>query len=365
MNSQDIKEYIIINDKIKYVLEELGCHHVVSHDNSRYYSAGFPAMKGYPYGDNTKAITVYSDNLHVESHTRNIKDKYGNSDIISLVCAIKDLYFTSALKWLCEILGIDYYNDESEDIPLSLQWTNMLEDMNSNMDEIEDDIKLKPINENILDTYYRCGNDLFLKDDISLKTQREFEIGLDLESQRITIPIRDELSTLVGVKGRLFTKTQIDNGDKYIYLEKCSKSKILYGLYKTINYIKISNNVIVVESEKSVLRLWDLGIKNSVSIGGHSLSKYQTEMITRLGIDEVILCYDQDVNRMENGKVNKKEYVNEASKFIKEIKVTAMVDLNGDYLLEKESPVDDTEKFNKLFNERKVLQSGRKENDKN
>lgn len=362
INSQDIKEYIIVNDKIEYILEELGCHHITSHDSNRYITAGFPQMQGHPYGDNTKAMSILTDSLHIESYTRNIKDKYGNSDIISLVCAIKDLYFTSALKWLCDTLNIDYYSDETEDIPLSLQLTNMLSDMNGSLDGLEEDIKLKPINENILNTYYKCGNDLFLKDGVSLKTQREFEIGVDLDSQRITIPIRDELSTLVGVKGRLFTKSKNTYEDKYIYLERCSKSKILYGLYKTMNYIKQENKCIVVESEKSVLALWDVGIRNVVSVSGHSLSRYQVEMITRLGIEEVILCYDQDVNRLENGKVDRSEYVKEANKFIQEIKVTAMVDLNGNYLLEKESPVDNMEKFYKLFEERKVLQSGRKTN---
>lgn len=351
MTTHDIKEYIIINDKIEYVLEELRCHNIKSHDNCRYFTAGFPN------GDNKKGFTIYTDNLYVDSNTKNIKDKYGNSDIISLVVFIRDTYFSNAIKWLCDILGLDYYSEEAEDIPLSLQLTSLLMDMNE--DTIEsDDIALKPINENILDTYCKCGNELFYNDGVSYKTQREFEIGLDLDSGRITVPIRDEISTLVGVKGRLFNKDDVSS-EKYIYLERCSKSKILYGLHKTISHIQMSRVCIVVESEKSVLALWDRGIKNAVSIGGHILSKTQVEKITRLGVSEVVLCYDQEVNRSDNGKIDRSEYVKEANKFIPQITVSAMVDLNGSVLKEKESPVDNYENYTLMYDERKVLQIGK------
>ncbi|MEG2289588.1 MAG: toprim domain-containing protein [Clostridium sp.] len=352
MTPQAIKDHIILNDCLEFVLNELGCKGVKSHDD-RYVTGGFPDSDG------KKSFTVFLDNLYVDSYTRNIKDKYGNSDIISMVCFIKDVYFSQAISWLCNTLGLDYYGEEDVELPMSLQWTSLLVEMNTNKGFDDEDIKIRPIKENILDTYYKCGNQLFIDDGISLKTQVEFEIGIDLESQRITIPIRDELGTLVGVKGRLFKKNSLCNGDKYIYLEPCSKRKILYGLNKTMKYIKETRKCIVVESEKSVIALWENGIKNVVSIGGHSLSRVQIEKITRLGVDEVILCYDQDVNRLENGKINREEYIKEASGFIDCIKVTAMVDLKGDILNKKESPVDRIEIFNSMYGERKVLQNGK------
>ena len=351
LSKEAIKEYIIINDRIEYILNELNCRGVKSHDNCRYYTGGFPDSDG------SKSFTIFTDNLYVDSYTRNIKDQYGNSDIISMVMFIKDLYFSNALKWLCDTLGLDYYDDETEEIPLSLQLTNFLFEMSENIDGDEEEERLSPINENILKTYCKGGNDLFLNDGIDLNTQREFEIGFDLDSERITIPIRDELGTLVGVKGRLFNREGF--GDKYIYLERCSKSKLLYGLYKTIDYIRETGICVVVESEKSVLALWSKGIKNVVAIGGHILSKKQVEMITRLGINEVVFCFDEDVNRLENGKIDRSEYVNEANKFIESLKVTAMVDLDRSLLSEKESPVDNFDNFKKMYEERKVLQNGR------
>lgn len=90
-----------------------------------------------------------------------------------------------------------------------------------------------------------------------------FEIGYDLDSHRITFPVRDEIGTLVGIKGRALYEWQ---GDKYIYLERCAKSYILYRLWQNFEDIKKSDSVIVVESEKSVMKLYSYGYFNAVAI---------------------------------------------------------------------------------------------------
>ena len=79
---------------------------------------------------------------------------------------------------------------------------------------------------------------MFHNDNISYEVQREFEIGYDDFSNRITIPIRDEIGSLVGVKGRLFQRELTDDEMKYLYIEPCNRSQILYGLHKSIPYIE-------------------------------------------------------------------------------------------------------------------------------
>ena len=102
----------------------------------------------------------------------------------------------------------------------------------------EKEVPLKPIPVEILDYYKPYVNDLFYEDGISYSTQKEFQIGYDTETNRITIPIYSEIGDLVGVKGRLFQKEVDESECKYLYLEKCAKSKILFGLNKTLPYIK-------------------------------------------------------------------------------------------------------------------------------
>lgn len=350
MEIGELKQYIYENEKIELILESIGCHSIKPHSNFKYYSCGFPD------GDNIKSLVVYNNEyLNIESYTRPIKNPFGvKPSIIDVVCFIKNLYISNAIKYITDILGLDYYSSPYENLPLSLKWTKMIYDM-KNQDEKLEEEHLKPINKEILKYYKNYTNKLFKDDGISYMTQREFEIGYDLFSNRYTIPIYDELGICVGVKGRHYLKNPPNDEDKYIYIEPCSKTKVLYGLYKTFEYIRTEGKVFVVESEKSVLKLWDNEIYNSVAIGGHDLSKTQVEKITSLGVEEVILCYDEDVFRQENGKVSKKEYMNEVNKFINQQKVSVMVDINGDILEKKESPVDNIEKFKTMFENRILL----------
>lgn len=346
MQCSEIKEYIYKQNKIQDILEYLNCHHIK--ETTEYFSFGMPD------GDNIKSTILYKTAyLPVTAYTKNIVDEHGYSDILSLVAYIRNNNnLAQNIKYLCDILNIDYYYDFTEDIPDSLKFTNwILQD--NNKQEIEEQTKLKPINEHILSYYYPYPNKLFEDDGISLLTQREFEIGFDLRENVITIPIRDDIGTLVGVKARALEQNAVN---KYFYLEKCNKSHILYGFHKTYPFIKKQKQVIVVESEKSVMKLWQNGIKNSVAIACHTLSKTQTEILSRLMLDEIILCYDEDAYRNENGVLSKSDYIKEVKKFIKQQKVSAMIDINKDILDSKQSPVDNMDKFNLMYKQRKRLQ---------
>lgn len=210
-------------------------------------------------------------------------------------------------------------------------------DTNSN---IEKKKPLKPINESILSYYKPYVNDLFFEDNIDYDTQKTFEIGFDEESNRYTIPIRSELGDLVGIKGRYFYREVPEGENKYIYLEPCAKSKILYGLNKTIIYIKQSNRIYILESEKAVLQLWSYGYRNAVSTGGKELSQQQIDMIVRLGAD-IILAMDKDVKKNEIEEI--------ANRFPEGIPIYYIYDEDG-ILREKESPSDNPIKWQQLVN---------------
>lgn len=348
MNASELKRYIYEEEKVVTILESLGCHHISS--NLQYTSCGMPD------GDNTKSTIIYNDEfLGVQAYTRNIKDRYGNSDILSLVGFInKEENFSKVIKWTCDVLGLDYYSDTIDDVPESIKWTKWMLQMASGETE-EEKSYLKPINPKILSYYIKASHKMLSDEGVPPSVQDFFEVGYDLHSHRITFPIRDELGTLVGVKGRAINEMQ---GDKYIYLEPCAKSHVLYGLYQNYESIKKLNQIIIVESEKSVMKLFQNGYFNAVAIGGHQLSKSQVEKITRLNLDEVIICYDEEVGRLEDGTIDKNTYKDEVSKFIKQQKVSLMVDFNKSLLLDKESPADNIEKFKKLYENRVKIKRG-------
>ena len=256
------------------------------------------------------------------------------TDIIDLVCYTNNMTFPEALKYLCDILGIEYYHDFNADVPESLQITDLILKMN-NHHKFDIDEPLKPISPKILTYYKNRVNDLFLNDHISYETQQEFQIGYDDFTNRITIPIFSEIGDLVGVKGRLFKKQLNEYDLKYIYLEPCQRSKIIYGLNKTIPYIKRAGKIFVPEAEKGVLQLWDYGDRNVGATGGKELSTQQIELLTRLSVD-IILVQDKDVGI--------EELECTANKFVENIPIYYIYDKDN-ILDEKESPTDNPDKW--------------------
>ena len=348
MEAQELKERIIIDEKIIDILEALGMHSIK--DKGNYITCGMPD------GNNPKSTVIYKDNLHVEAYTRNIKDAYGHSDIISLVSFVNNTYFTESIKWICDVCGYDYYGQEVPQSRLAAWVRNMWKVAKEG--KCDDDEKLLPINEDILHYFGRYGNPLFYKEGISYETQWEFELGYDLYYHMITIPIRDELGFLVGVKGRLFKEVVEEWESKYFYIQPCAKSKVLYGLHKTKPYILEKKEVIVFEAEKSVMKAWSHGIRNTVAIGSHCLSDTQVQKLTHLGVD-IVIAYDEGVEiDPKTGKVDKNFYRKEFDKFLSSQKVYCIYDKSKKILDKKESPIDDIDKWYRLYNEYKFKVRG-------
>ena len=329
MDVQRLKEHILDNNLVPDILTELGCHHIKTRNDI--------IQAANPDGDNATAICVYlNENLTTLNYTRQIlpSGQTRTTDICDLISFIRSCSFFETIKWLCAFCGLDYYTDE-EEIPESLQVLQFLSQMNKeNGTEEEDMSPLKPIDPKVLEYYLPVGNIMFERDGISLSTQRFFDIGYDPQTNRLTIPIYSEIGDLVGIKGRIFQEKIEEGQNKYLYLFKCNKGKVLFGLDKNLDAIIRQGKVYVVESEKAVMQMYDMGYY-SVATGGSKISKYQINMLTRLGV-QIIFAYDKDVQEDELKKI--------AEQFVEGVPVYAIVDKDG-ILNEKESPSDDISKW--------------------
>lgn len=330
MDIRDLKEEILNRELISDILAELGCHHV--RDKGDYIQAGNKD------GDNPSSIVVYKNEyISCINYTRQITKNGRAADIFDLIAYVKDCSFAEAMQFVCNLAGLEYYG-ERNDLPESLQILRMLKDMSVNDDD-EDNSSVKPISEKILSYYLHYGNSMFEYDNISLEVQKEFEVGYCPQTNYITIPIRDSLGALVGVKGRYFGEPD-EIHSKYTYIERCNKGKILYGYWQNKDYIKNSKYIYIVESEKAVQQLASMDIRCCVSTGGKTISKYQVEEITRTGCTP-ILAFDKDVDEVELENIS--------SMFMDGITVYAIIDKDN-ILDEKESPSDNPEKWTKLVN---------------
>lgn len=322
MDVTSLKEHICNEDLSEQVLESIGCHSISRHGDDYITCANKD-------GDNKNAIVLYlNENLTVINYTRCISKTKRTTDIIDLVMFNEDCSFPEALKFICNEIGMDYYNNELEEMCESLQIIKMLQGWLTNED-MECNTPLKPISEKILSYYINAGNKMWEDEGISLETQSEFEIGYDPHSNYITIPVRDELGSLVGVKARYFGKPD-EYHSKFTALEKYSKSKVLYGYWQNRLFIKNNRKIIIVESEKSVLKLAEIGCRNVVATGGKKITKQQIEMIVRTGCTPII-AFDKDCDEGQLQHI--------ADMFVDGIDVYAIID-KCNMLDEKESPMD-------------------------
>ena len=335
MDVQYLKQKILEEGRIPDILQELGCPHIRERN-------GMVQCCNPDGGDNPSAVCVYlNENLTTLDYTRSLlsEGQTRTTDLIDFVCWAQKINFFAALKWICSTCGYDYY-DEPEELPESLQILQMLTKMNKeSTSEEEDSMPLKPIPEKVLSYYLSYGNYLFERDNISLATQKFFEIGYDAQTNRIVIPIRDEFGSLISVKGRLLQEYIEEGQSKYLYLYNCNKARILYGLYQNLDAILRQGKVFVGESEKFVMQLYEMGYYG-VATGGSKISKYQINMLTRLGV-QIILAYDKDIP--------KDQLENIANQFVDGVPVYAIID-DGDILDEKQSPSDDASKWISLVN---------------
>lgn len=343
MQVGEIKEYILNNEYVSEILSALGCGHIQNRGN--YISASNPDG-----GDNKQAIVLYlNENLTCIDYTRTLTTTKRTTDIFDLISYFEQCTFPEALKWVCDVIGIDYYK-EPEDIPESLQILKLLKAMSIGDNE-EKDTPLKPISEEVLSYYLPYGNVMFEDDGISLNTQRVFEISFDPQTNSVCIPIRDEIGTLIAVKARRFKYTPntpmekrrfpdelSSDESKYFFLEPGAKSQVLYGLYINAKAIQQQGIVFVGESEKFTMQLYDMGYCG-VSTGGSKVSRRQIEMLTRLGV-KICFCFDKDISE--------DELLDITSGFIDGVSIYAMLDKDN-ILNDKESPSDDYNKWKYLM----------------
>ena len=225
-------------------------------------------------------IRLNDEYLNVTDYVNSI-----HTDIISYIIKEKHTDFRSVLSAIKRILNLsDDWRSQNRRLIFGGVYEHIIHRADSSP---------KTYDESILDDYLKVPNVRFQHDHISLETQMEFGIGYDVETDRITIPIRDQHGSLMGIKGRANFEVN-EETPKYLYLVPCQMSKTLFG-YSTNYSSMYGSTIMVFESEKSVLQCASYGYHNAVALGSNSLSEYQAKMILSLNPQKVIFMLDNDL----------------------------------------------------------------------
>lgn len=340
MDTISLKRYIYENNKIEYVLQEIGCHSIVYHPNKEFYSCG-----NYN-GDNKGAINVKNNEyINVINWTRSEFD--GNSDLITLVQYNKNISFIDTIKYLHKILGLPFELKKQEKPkkkynPLEV-FTRVLR-CNRKVVNVDD---IQTLNEDLLQDYVPMLHISWLKEGITERTRKKFGICYSYRHKRIIIPMRYWLTgELLGFNQR----TTVENYDefgikKYFITPTYPKQLNLYGLYENYKDIQKAGYVVVMESEKSCLKRDSLLDSTVVSLSGHIMSEEQLRILIGLNV-EVIIALDNDISIDEIRHM--------CNKFYNIRKVSYIYD-KWNLLGNKDAPCDKGDKiYNFLFKHRVV-----------
>lgn len=339
MDVNSLKEYIYENDKIEFVLEKIGCHHIQYHLTKDYYSCS-----NYN-GDNRTAVNIKNNKyLNVKNWTR--EREFENADLITLVEYNKHYSFIEAIKYLHKILGLDFslktkYKPEvKKENPVDF----FTKHITSNKVDVSD---LQTINSDILNDYTPLLYIGWFKEGIMPWTAKKFGLAYSYRRNRVIIPMRYWMDgSLLGINSRTTVDNYEEFGIKKFYITPSYPKNInLFGLWENYNSIQKAGYVVVYEAEKSVMKRDSLNDSTGVALSGHTISEEQVRILKGLNV-EIIIALDNDIH------IDEIRFLCE--KFCQDRRVSYIKD-RWDLLGKKDSPADAKQKvFQFLFKNRIV-----------
>ena len=340
MDTISLKQYIHKNDKVEFILEQIGCRHIKYHPSKDYYSCSNKD------GDNDSAVNVYNnDYLGVKNWTRE-KSFDDKSDIITLVQYNMNMDFLQAVKWLHKILVLSYKSSSkpTKQTIVNKNPLSIFEKYLTYKTKVQD---VKVIENKIMDWYVPMLYIGWLREGIIAKTAKKFGIAYSYRRNRIVIPIRHWLTgELIGINQRTTVEDYKVLGiKKYLITPSYNKHLNLYGLYENYDSIKKAGYVVVAEGEKSVLKRDSLCDSTVIALSGHTLSDEQVRILVGLNV-EIVIALDKDLPLQETLYMCEKFY---------HIRPVSYIYDEWDILKgEKDSPMDAENKIYKYLFEHRV-----------
>lgn len=269
-----IKEQLIEQpEKLVELLESFGFEHINHRGNEIRFARSFDG------GSNISIRLKNNPFCCVSDWSRGV-----STDIISYIIQEKSINFREVLQAAKTILHL---SDDWRPQQKRTLFGGIYEGLSCHNKEI----KLKTYDESVLDKYEQIGNLRFLRDGISLDAQKFFDIRFSVEDNAIILPLHNEVGDLIGAKARINGDPQ-EGESKYYYPIATQVSQTLYGYSKNYEYL-YGNDVIVVESEKSVAQGYTFDVRNIVAVGSSAVSEKQSKMLLQLQPKRIILAFDE------------------------------------------------------------------------
>lgn len=219
-------------------------------------------------------------------------------DVISLIQHVKHLDFNQAVSYICSVLHLQVGQiEQNEQIDNWAELRRFLPNAEPEPD------KLLTYDKSILSLFDHLYPQEWLNYGISADILDKFGIGWYARQACISIPVVFN-GQLVGVRGRYTREQDIAKG-KYRPIctldgtvLKFPSSACLYGYDQNKAAIEKSHQVVLFESEKSVLKAPSYNLHNALAVFGSNISKQHIQLLLELGVNDVAIAFDSDYHQV-------------------------------------------------------------------
>ena len=235
MTVLELKKYIFQEGKIEFILNEIGCGHIVYHPTKEYYSCS------NCNGDNKAAINIKNNEyLNCKNYTRE-KEFDENADLLTLVqynksINNKNFSFFDTVKYLHKLLGLPLTFKKQEEKKEVVDPLYIFKKVKSKRKR-QDVLDFQVIDESELQDFIPHVHIDIFREGIIQKTIKKFGLAYSYKWKRTIFPIRHWMSgELVGYNAR----TSIENYDFLIFddvdylVETVRKKDKEMGLCRTV-----------------------------------------------------------------------------------------------------------------------------------
>lgn len=277
MNIMQLTDSLAANpDIVSKILNSLG------YDRIQFNSVKKQFRFARAEGNNPTSVILNLDSLKFFCFSTNEK-----GDLYTLIMDKLGLPFPKALKYVAKISGFDTKEFSSD---IKLPFNGFFRNLKRQIEEPE--TAMETYSESILNNYVKSPNMMFFNDGISFQAQSDYDIGYDLATNRITVPIRTFRGELCGIMGRL-NDTQCGHEERWFPIIPCSRSLTLFGYCKNYKFIQEKSFCIVGESEKFPMQAASFGCNLALATSGCHISDIQAKYLKAMMTKYIIVAYDE------------------------------------------------------------------------
>lgn len=269
MNEMRYKNVTFSQEEVIHFLEQLGFQNIKSYDNEFKFA--------WHEGGNINGVALFKKNLRFCYWSQDIK-----GDLIDLIQEKTGCSFREALDQFKTIVGKGEIKFKKKSIYL-----NFLESLPENA-------TCETYEESFYEDHFEDAlSKLFLKDNVGVLAQIAFSVRIDKQSNRIVFPVRNIDGDIIGAIGRYNSEKVPENVAKYLPEIPFEKRYSLFGVYENREYLH--DCMIIVESEKSVMKAFSMGYRCVVALGGLYLSSQKIEMIDIINPKQIVIALDEGI----------------------------------------------------------------------